>query len=435
MKDGIYVITGFEIVANPIELFDNIIDDETRCQSNMTRLKVFSIFLLGALLFSCRRAMVIQNTPTESGTIGSIDIPSPDFFWLLQPWKEGTLVTMDEQARFAELSFIGESGIRITPLVNFPKERIDRSLIAIPEADICITQSGGMFHIANIATGKTKTFMSIADWRFTEGMPMILDPINGIVLFGHSSYREDDNLQFYYTIYDVKNDAVLHKSPQIGESITLSYTLTPELVLSENWFDNDTRETVFYNWKTQEIFRNKLTEKITKLNLLLDQGPSNILEERYLFADLPMPEDILTYKKVKVTWDENYEQIKIIPLDYLIPEGKWLDEFYFSADGKWATNFVGGYKGNYRELLDKRVFFHFDSRYPNGISMPIFTDGYYSNPWRWGAFVEHPVYGLCYAEEQYRMVGEDEEEKLYLRLYKMDDVLAEINKLPLSMSE
>ncbi|MDR2923532.1 MAG: hypothetical protein LBU85_09365 [Treponema sp.] len=72
------------------------------------------------------------------------------------------------------------------------------------------------------------------------------------------------------------------------------------------------------------------------------------------------------------------------------------------------------------------MFFHMDSRYPNGISMPIFVDGYYERPWDWGSFVEHPEYGLCYAEEKYR--EENGKRKLYLRLYKMSDVLAEINR-------
>jgi hypothetical protein len=113
-------------------------------------------------------------------------------------------------------------------------------------------------------------------------------------------------------------------------------------------------------------------------------------------------------------------------MDYLVPEAKRLDDFYFSPDGKWATNFE--YKDSYR-----RIFFHLDDRYPNGISMPIFTDGYYERWWHWGSFVEHPVYGLCYAEEEY--LNNKGKEKLYLRLYKMDDVLEEINRQLLEKAE
>jgi hypothetical protein len=40
----------------------------------------------------------------------------------------------------------------------------------------------------------------------------------------------------------------------------------------------------------------------------------------------------------------------------------------------------------------------------------------------YGAFVEHPVYGTCFARE-WRRDGE-----LYIRLYRMSDVLDEINR-------
>ncbi len=54
--------------------------------------------------------------------------------------------------------------------------------------------------------------------------------------------------------------------------------------------------------------------------------------------------------------------------------------------------------------------------------MPIFAEGYENYESDYGSFVEHPVYGMCYAKEHYQ--GED----LYLRLYRMSDVLEEINR-------
>jgi hypothetical protein len=358
-------------------------------------------------------------------SIGSIDIPSSGFFWMLCPWKNRTLVTMDGRARFAELSFVGKSRIKITPLINFPREKIDRNLVTAPEADICVTK-GGPFYIADIGTKKTKTFFAGLSWRWHQGLPRILDMEKGIIVLRYSS-REYDNITYkpyYNIIYDPKNDKILYKSPEIaGESIWFRCSLTPELVLIRNQINKDMRETVMYNWITQEITMNELTKKLTafKENTFIEPDCNINIKKRYLFADLRIPGEIIT-KKIKITWDENYEDVKVIPMDYLVPEGKWFYDFYFSPDGKWATNFVGGYRGLYGELLDKRIFFHLDDRYPNGISMPIFADDYYENPWEWGSFVEHPVHGMCYAEEKYK------NDKLYLRLYKMDDVLAEINR-------
>jgi hypothetical protein len=55
--------------------------------------------------------------------------------------------------------------------------------------------------------------------------------------------------------------------------------------------------------------------------------------------------------------------------------------------------------------------------------MPVITEDY--ETWRWGdfgAFVNHPIHGLCFAQEWHK--GRQQ----YLRLYKMSDVLAEINR-------
>jgi hypothetical protein len=72
------------------------------------------------------------------------------------------------------------------------------------------------------------------------------------------------------------------------------------------------------------------------------------------------------------------------------------------------------------------VFFHLDGRYPNGISLPVYVDDYYLSSTSSGAFVEHPEYGMCFAEEKIKEDGG--KERRYLRLHKMDYVLEEINR-------
>jgi hypothetical protein len=107
---------------------------------------------------------------------------------------------------------------------------------------------------------------------------------------------------------------------------------------------------------------------------------------------------------------------------YLIPSGNRLNNFILSAEGEWSSSLVYGYSGLHNERLCKRAFFHLDSRYPNGISMPVITEDYEKSQWDYSAFVQHPVHGMCFAQEWHK------EGKLYLRLYKMSDVLAEINR-------
>jgi len=354
--------------------------------------------------------------------INPIDIPAPDFFSMLKPWKKGTLVTMDGSARFAELSFVGGLHIRIRALVNFPRERIDSTMDAAPEAQICVTQNGAQKHVADISTGMTKSFAPFISWRFDEGMPSIFDPVSGLVRFGYNRRRDvKDRLPWYNIIYDLKNDRIVYQSPEIGDDIYFLLLFTPELAMTVKQNSDSTREVFFYNWRTREIIRNELTEKYTLLNLraILKHGYNINLAGRFLFASirsLDMP------RVMKLTWNENYEDVTVIPLDYLIPEGKGLNDFALSADGKWATTFITGYRGLRGELLAKRAFFHLESRYPNSISMPVIIDEYDEFHPERGSFVEHPEYGWCFADRKYI------NERRYLRLYKMDDVQAEINR-------
>jgi hypothetical protein len=389
---------------------------------------LFFALTLTAILLFCGCSLIKngrQGAQTSAETtpgLQPIDIRAPAFFSMLRPWKKGTLLTMDGNARFAEISFVGRSRIRIRPLVNFPRERIDNTLVAAPESDICVTQSGAQFHVADISSGKTKSFAPFINWRFNEGIPSILDYENGIIKLLYVA-EEDNNLPYYMIIYDPKNDNVLYKSPEGGEYITLEYNFTPELNLSYELKNTDTRgEYFFYNWKTREITRNELTNKYNALgcSAYLANGRNINLAERFLFADTEVSGE---RRKIKLTWDENFENVTVIPMDYLVPEGKRFNDMPLSADGKWASTFVSGYRGLNRELLVKRAFFHLDSRYPNGISMPVFVDDYDRNRGAlWSSFVEHPVHGWCFAEEKYL------NERLYLRLYKMSDVLAEINR-------
>jgi hypothetical protein len=381
------------------------------------------------------KGKAIINTPSESGTIGSIDIPSPGYFWLLRPWKKGKLATMDGKARFAEISFSGKNRMRITSLVNFPKEPINRMLITAPEAGICITRMRWMFYIADIVNKKTKKYMPLTQWRFHESYPEVLDEENGIVYFGYYATGGYKEQHIYNIIYDVKNDKTLYESPEDGEENEIIYPFSTELFLCENYIWDETqdywkRQKYFlYNWKTKEIFQNELTKFLTDKEeaTILSRGENINVKERYMFADFPIPGEKISTKKAKITWDENYENVKVISLDYLINEKQHLCDFYISSDGKWATVDIGGYMKDYGDYLYQTVFFHLDSRYPNGMSIPIFTEGYGEHHFGGGAFFEHPEYGWCFAVEKYK---EDKKgnDKLYLRLYKMDDVLAEINR-------
>ncbi|MDR0314080.1 MAG: hypothetical protein LBI14_10860 [Treponema sp.] len=365
-----------------------------------------------------------SGTENKSDTVTGlhpIDIQSGKFFWLLQPWKEGKLATIDGRARFAEISFVGANRMRIKPLCNFPRMQLDRELITWPEAGLIASTSGKMHHLAAIDDNKTKSHAPLLSWVHFGGEPVLLDSREGLV--GHTYFldRNRNDVETSLFMYNYKEDRMVYKSPE-GFAIGMLRAMDNQCALSwHRTLSGNKKITLrkFYNWRTHTIVENDLTDVLNRHHVDLTIGPCRNIHpaRRYLFGY-----SVVDSRKLKITWDEEYSDIKVIPLSYLEPEGKSFDDLILSANGSWATTFVHGYRGLRNEWLCKRAFFHLDGRYPNGISIPIITEDYEGGQWDYSAFVEHPVHGMCFAQEWYK------EGQLYLRLYKMSEVLAEINR-------
>jgi hypothetical protein len=368
----------------------------------------------------------VQSDVSEESVIGYIDIPSPGFFWKLRTWKEGTLVTVDRNARFSEISFIGKNGMRIKPLVNFPRMALDNnSLRTYPEHDLIISNSARRFHVADIAAKKTKSFAPYLTGKHDESTPILMDGSEGIMIFPYYWIDDYSGRFNFFVVYNYKTDKII-KDIKIEEDMRLRYPLDSENLIASTRQYPLPKIDYIYNWRTGERTENELTKTTTKLEADISLSPLvNInLEKRFLFSK------IYAFEKPNcgiITWEEGFTDVKVVPIGYLAPnKDKWFEEFLLSPDGQWANCFIGGYWGLFGEQLGKRVFFHLDGRYPNGISLPVFADGYYEYHWQPGAFVNHPVHGMCFAEEKLKkeLFGE----RRYLRLYKMSDVLAEINR-------
>jgi hypothetical protein len=193
-------------------------------------------------------------------------------------------------------------------------------------------------------------------------------------------------------------------------------------------------DTFFYDWKTGEITRNDLTEFLNQNNSYVFDNCIH-LDRRYLFVMVKESDnDILPNKLLKIDWDEDYSNIQVTDMSYLFREIYEIHkkkyaindlDIIISLDGSWVTTTITDFSEynpddfNNR-FITTRVFFHMDNKYPNGISIPIFSDGNEHNNDD-GAFVKHPEYGMCYAQEWHN------EGMNYLRLYKMEDVLTAIN--------
>jgi hypothetical protein len=391
--------------------------------------KLLTAFIAALVLTTCGTGKDDVNSAMakdyEQEGLQPIDIRSPAFFWMLQPWRDGKLVTIDGWGRFAEISFAGANRMRIRHLVDFPRRVTDRELITWPEAGLITSRTSyQMHHIAAIDDGKTKSHIPLMTWNNTIFSPVLLDSREGLVGYGYGG--NDNNINNRLFVYNYKEDRMVYESPERGFHIGIQTAMDNQYVLA---YQKSLvgREVVFkyifYGWRTGEIVENDLTRALDQYSLGLIIGPDrNILQERRCLFGYSS----VIREKIKISWNEAYSDITITPLSYLVPRGRGFDDFILSADRRWATSFVFGYSGLNNERLCKRAFFHLDERYPNGISMPVITEDYEEFHWDYSAFVEHPVHGLCLAQEWHKI--ENGKDRLYLRLYRMDDVLAEINR-------
>jgi hypothetical protein len=307
-------------------------------------------------------------------------------------------------------------------VVNFPRQKVDVTFDAWPEADLWFIASGPVNHIAYTPNKFTKSFAPFFNWRYDEQNPFLLDAEERILIFKYYNTKLGVTGR-HYVFYNYKQDKVLYETPlDEDDQIRYSGYLDDGVLLGSAPEVKDDAKSIkcfIYDWRTGTRTENELTEKITELRLMVSVNRGLNREKRFLIAERGLGE------AVKVDWDENYEEVQVTPLKPLLPKGKIYMDLLLSFDGRWLFSILGPYEGLYRERLYKRAFYHIDSRYPGGVSFPVIVD-YTDESVEWGVFVEHPVHGMCYAVEYHK--EENGKDQLYLRLYTMDSVLDEINR-------
>jgi len=377
----------------------------------------------------------------DKNEVRPIEIKMP-FFRMVRPWKEGKLVTLDGWGRYAEIFFIGKNKLRLKHLVDFPGVQQDGwGFVAFPEAGLIASRSGKTHLLAAIDDGKTKSHIPLLSWVHNEPDFILLDPGAGLAAYQYGFIRADGGLSEKLFIYNYKTDAMIYETPDPSASSPRD-NIDMQFRIDENyiWSNISTYteegewkyDTIFYDWKKGEIKRNELTEFLCKNNSYISYNHIH-LGRRCLFADIEKKEEENPYKLFKIDWDEDYSNLQVTDMSYLFQDfyqkRHAVSDIIISSDGSWVTAKVTDYSDynpydDNNHFIKTRVFFHMDNKYLNGISMPVFSDGgetMESTNHDEGAFVRHPVYGMCYAQEWHS------EKEIYLRLYKMDDVLTVIN--------
>ena len=396
----------------------------------------FALTLTAVLLF-CGCSLIkngrqgAQTSAESMPGLQPIDIPAPKFFWKLQPWKEGKLATIDGRGRFAEISFEKNNKVKIKHLVNFPRRQLDGLFRVWPDADLLWARSGQMQCVANVRNKKTKAFIPFLSWTYGSSYPVLLDGEEGLILFSYGFQHEQSVFRHIY--YNYLRDEIISDTGQ-DQPLDFLWAIDRERVLVNDFSqrypyrdDKGFIDFYIYNRKTGEKTRNEFTDTVKKFlprdNNLSEHGAMS-WGRRYLISNL----EIKVYDgQVKLSWNEDFSKADIYPINEILQRQLgnpryFPSTFILSSGGEWAAARVGGYRGLYNEGLYKRAFYHMDKRYPGGMSIPILADGYEGRDAPDSAFVNHPEYGWCFVKEHSR------DKQQYLQIFKMSDVLAEINR-------
>ena len=365
-----------------------------------------------------------------------IEIRSPGFFWMLQPWKEGKLATIDGWGRFAEISFVKNNRVTIRHLVNFPRRQLDGLFLVWPDVDLLWSRSGQMQCIADVKNRKTKAFIPFLSWTYGSYYPVLLDRDEGLVLFSYRIVREQAVFRHIY--YNYLRDEIVSDTDQ-DQPLDFLWAIDRERVLVKDFSqsypyreDEGIIDFYIYNRRTGEKTRNEFTNTVKNLlprNDNLSEHGAMSWRRHYLISSL----GIKVYRgNVKLSWNDEFSEVNVLPIDDLVRQQLRNTEllttsFFISLNGEWATTQLWGYTGLYNESLRRRIFYHMDNRYPGGMSMPIMATGYERNEEIHGAFVNHPEYGWCFVKEH------NKDKQQHLQIFKMSDVRAEINRQLLGM--
>ncbi|MBP3772943.1 MAG: hypothetical protein J6I53_09695 [Treponema sp.] len=180
-----------------------------------------------------------------------------------------------------------------------------------------------------------------------------------------------------------------------------------------------------FDYETKERTDTELTKKMSELffEIYYEYIKFNLDKRMIISHTAGSPYSVYFVLK----WDENYENVKMIPFNFLLPEGKFIGEVQeVSKNFDWVLLRISSYEGLKGEPLSKYAFMKIDENNPALFSPLVILDDYCApgNKWRYTSFFEHPKYGTClfYTQEN-GLKGKD-----VSAFYKMSDVQKEIDK-------
>ena len=384
----------------------------------LTAILTFS-FLVTA--FAQERAMT-KLTPIQV---------TPAIVWECEPWLDGSLVTIDGWGRFSTIEFgfdkNGKDAIKLKPLCEFPKSVVTDNFWVFPESKTICVWDMLMMYVYNQNLNEHDSLVPFLSRRGYFYKAFQLNPDELLLGFNGNAKIMRHIGYITYNMREKRTDFDAN-TPLYSEQLYFQLgKYSTKFIAAEKLSRNTSNVKFFmFDYETKERTDNELTKKMSELlSRRFHEDIKFNLDKRMIISYATVATDSVDFV---LKWDENYENVKMIPFDFLVPEGKFIGEVQaVSKNFDWVLLRISGYEGVKGEPLSKYAFMKIDENNPALFSPLVILDEYRDprNKWWYTSFFEHKQYGTCLFFTQ----KDRKQDKYVSAFYKMSDIQAEIDKL------
>lgn len=381
----------------------------------------------GFLLFAIFSCFSLHIFPQE---LKPIEL-NLDLVWECEPWVDGTLVTIDGWGRFSTIEFdfdkSGKDAIKLKPLCEFPKSVVTDNFWVFPESKTICVWDMLMMYVYNQNLNEHDSLVPFLSRRGYFYRAFQLKPDELLLGFDGNANIMRHIGYITYNMREKKTDFGAN-TPLYSEQLYFQLGKYSNKFIAAEKLRRNTSDVKFFmfDYETKERTDNELTKKMSELffEIYYENIKFN-LDKRMIISHVSgSPHSVYFVLK----WDENYENVKMIPFNFLLPEGKFIGEVQeVSKNFDWVLLRISGYEGLKGEPLSKYAFMKIDENKPALFSPLVILDEYRDprNKWRYTSFFEHPKYGTCllFTKED-GSKGKD-----VSAFYKMSDVQKEVDRI------
>ncbi len=356
---------------------------------------------------------------------------TPAMVWECEPWLDGSLVTIDGWGRFSTVEFgfdkRGKDAIKLKPLCEFPKSVVTNHFWVFPESRTICVWDMLMMYVYNQNLNEHDSLVPFLSRRGYFYKAFQLNPDELLLGFNGNAKIMRHIGYITYNMREKRTDFDAN-TPLYSEQLYFQLgKYSTKFIAAEKLSRNTSNVKFFmFDYETKERTDNELTKKMSELlSRRFHEDIKFNLDKRMIISYATVATDSVDFV---LKWDENYENVKMIPFDFLVPEGKFIGEVQaVSKNFDWVLLRISGYEGVKGEPLSKYAFMKIDEENPALFSPLVILDEYRDprNKWRYTSFFEHKQYGTClFFTKEDRKQGKD-----VSAFYKMSDIQTEIDRL------